>query len=260
MQLGDCGGAVSADPSPLDAALDTLDHALTDLIATVESGGLDQLDATAKLAVLQRFETLRNKLPVVDHGLIADAEASDLPGSHCFSNMTQFLVRILKVSRGEAASGVRAAAAVGPRSSMLGEKLEPQLPQLAALQRDGQVSAAKVAIVERAMHQLTRPGLDSRAVQTAEQLFTEHAPTRADGLAALRTPGGRCCRPGRPRTVDDQLQQDRRHLELKQRRDRMWRLTGTLTGTVGTQLNAILNPLSRPHQRAGVGWRHPQDG
>ena len=85
IQLGDCGGAVSADAAPLDAALDTFDHALTYLIATLESGGLDQLDATAKLAVLQRFETLRNKLPIVDHGLIANAEASDLPGSHCFS-------------------------------------------------------------------------------------------------------------------------------------------------------------------------------
>jgi hypothetical protein len=34
---------------------------------------------------------------------------------------------------------------------MLGEQLEPQLPQLAALQRDGVVSAAKVQMVERAI-------------------------------------------------------------------------------------------------------------
>lgn len=55
--------------------------------------------------------------------------------------MTQFLARIVQLSPGEAASRVR----------------------------------AKVAIVERAMHQLTRPGLDPRAVQTAEQLLTDHA-------------------------------------------------------------------------------------
>ena len=42
---------------------------------------------------------------------------------------------------------------------MLGEKLEPLLPRLAALQRDGVVSAEKVAIVERAMHQLSRHDL-----------------------------------------------------------------------------------------------------
>jgi hypothetical protein len=40
---------------------------------------------------------------------------------------------------------------------MLGEKLEPVLPRLAALQRDGLLSVEKVAIVERAMHKLSRP-------------------------------------------------------------------------------------------------------
>ncbi len=55
---------------------------------------------------------------------------------------------------------------------MLGEALEPLLPQLAALQRDGVVSTEKVQIVERAMHRLTRPTLDPAAVETAEQLLT----------------------------------------------------------------------------------------
>src|SRR5215218_3717829 len=81
------------------------------------------------------------------------------------------------LSHGEAATRVRAAAAVGPRTSMLGETLQPQLPRLAALQRDGVVTPDKVAIVERAMHKLTRPGLDPDDVETAEQLLTDHAPT-----------------------------------------------------------------------------------
>ena len=59
---------------------------------------------------------------------------------------------------------------------MLGEKLEPQLRQLAALQRDGEVTPEKVAIVERAMQTLSRPALDPADVETAEQLLTEHAP------------------------------------------------------------------------------------
>ena len=52
--------------------------------------------------------------------------------------------------------------------------------------------------------------------------------------------------PDGPEPVDDQLQQDWRHLELKQRRDGMWHLQGKLTNTVGAQLNAILDPLSKP--------------
>jgi hypothetical protein len=52
--------------------------------------------------------------------------------------------------------------------------------------------------------------------------------------------------PDGPEPIDDQLQRDRRYLELKQRRDGMWQLAGRLTTTAGTQLNAILDPLSRP--------------
>jgi hypothetical protein len=33
----------------------------------------------------QRFETFRNRLPLIDHGLIADAETSDLAGEYSFS-------------------------------------------------------------------------------------------------------------------------------------------------------------------------------
>ena len=139
--------------------------------------------------------------------------------------MTQVLVRVLQLSHGEAAARVRAAAAVGPRTSMLGESLEPLLPQLAALQRDGVVSAAKVQIVERAMHTLTRPTLNPAAVQTAELLLTEQAPILApaelqrfaQAVVAAADPDG-------PEPIDDQLQRDRRYLELKQRRDGMWQL------------------------------------
>ena len=89
--------------------------------------------------------------------MIAAAEASDLPREYCSSTMIQFLVRVLQLSPCDAATRVRAAAAVGTPTSMLGLSLDPMLPQLAALQRDGVVSAEKVQIVERAMHKLTRP-------------------------------------------------------------------------------------------------------
>jgi hypothetical protein len=56
--------------------------------------------------------------------------------------------------------------------------------------------------------------------------------------------------PDGPEPVDDQLQQDRRYLELKQRRDGMWHLEGKLSNTVGAQLNAILDPLTKPRSTA----------
>jgi Domain of unknown function (DUF222) len=247
MELGDHTTDGRDQPSVLDVALDAFDSALNSLIETVEGSGLDQLNAAEKVAAWQRFETSRNRLPLIDHSLIADAQVSDLPGTYCFSTMTRFLVRMFQLSPGEAAARVRAAAALGPRRSMLGEKLQPLLPQLVALQRDGAVSTEKVQIVERAMHHLSRPGLNPDDVLTAEQLLTEHAPILgATDLRRFALQVVAAADPDGPEPVDDQLQQDRRHLELKQRRDGMWHLQAKLTNTLGAQLNAILDPLAKP--------------
>jgi hypothetical protein len=213
----------------------------------MESGGLDQLTAPEKLAVWKRVETVRNRLPLIDHQLIGHGEANDLAKTYCSSTMTQFMVRVLQLSHGEAVSRVRAAAAVGPRTSMLGERLQPLLPRLAVLQRDGVVSGEKVAIVERAMAKLSVPGLDPAAVDVAEKLLTDYAPMlgpadlRRYALSVINAAD-----PDGPVPVDDQLQQDRRYVELKQRRDGMWQLEGRLTSTVGAQLNTILDPLAKP--------------
>ena len=101
------------------------------------------------------------------------------------------------------------------------------------------------------MHKLSRPDLDPHAVQTAEQLLTDYAPVL--GTAELRRYAAAWSTPPTPtgrEPVDDQLQQDRRYLELKQRRDGMWHLAGRLTNTVGAQLNAILDPLTKPRSTA----------
>jgi hypothetical protein len=101
------------------------------MISLLAAGNLDPLSNEQTISWWQRFETFRNKLPLVDHGLIAHGEASDLPREYCSSTMIQFLVRDLQLSHGEAAARVHAAAALGARTSMLGEGLEPLLPQLA---------------------------------------------------------------------------------------------------------------------------------
>jgi hypothetical protein len=206
MQLGD---STAAERRRLDVVLDKLDDVYAELLQTMESGGFDQLERAEKVAVWQRFEAFRNRLPVVDHRLIADAEANGLAKSYCNSTMTQFLVRVLQLSHREAVSRVRAAAAVGPRTSMLGEQLEPLLPKLAALQRNGVVTAEKVQIMERAMDKLSRPGVDPDAVETAEQLLADYAPVLgpkdlqryAKSVIDAADPDG-------PEPIDDQLQQD----------------------------------------------------
>ena len=111
---------------------------------------------------------------------------------------------------------------------MLGETLQPVLPRLAALQRDGAVTVEKVQIVERAMHKLTRPGLHPTAVETANG-YTDYAPVLGPtDLRRYASSVVNAADPDGPEPIDDQLQQDRRYLELKQRRDGMWHLAGKL--------------------------------
>ena len=251
MELGDPTATTRDQRSPADDILDNLNNNLTELLAAIDSGALDHLEAAEKIALWQKIETFRNKLPLIDHRMIADAEASDLPREYGSSTMIQFLVRVLQLSPGDAATRIRAAAAVGTRTSMLGLSLDPVLPRLAALQQEGVVSAEKVAIVERAMHKLTRPDVQPEDIDRAEQLLTEHAVILAPPeLRRFAAAVVNAADPDGPEPIDDALQQDRRYLELKQRRDGMWHLAGRLTNTVGTQLNAILDPLTKPRATA----------
>jgi len=89
------------------------------------------------------------------------------------------------------------------------------------------------------------------AVNTAEQLLADYAsvlePTELKRFAMRVVDAAD---PDGAEPVDDQLQQDRRYVELRQRRDGMWQLRGKLTSTVGAQLTAILDPLAKPRNSA----------
>jgi DNA invertase Pin-like site-specific DNA recombinase len=81
----------------------------------------------------------------------------------------------LSLSKAEAARRVRAAEAVGPRTSMLGEVLEPVRPLLAVAQQAGEVSAEKVSIIASALKRVDRRGFTPADIATGEQLLTEQA-------------------------------------------------------------------------------------
>ena len=126
------------------------------------------------MAAWQRFETIRNRLPIVDHSLIADAEASHLRRSTAPPPSTSSWCGCCSCPPVKPPPGP-GRRRLGPRTTMFGEKLEPVLPRLAALQHNGVLSTEKVAIVERAMHKLCRPDLDPEEIETAEELLTDHA-------------------------------------------------------------------------------------
>jgi hypothetical protein len=89
MELGDHLSDRTERPL-VDVALDKLNTDFTEFVDLIETGGLDHVDAAEKVALWQRFEAFRNRLPLIDHRMIADAEATDLAGSYGFTSMAGF--------------------------------------------------------------------------------------------------------------------------------------------------------------------------
>ena len=116
-------GAADATGNPVVHALDQLTTGLDHLVKLVEDGGLDHYDDPGLVGFLQGFEKVRNRLPLVDHAGIVAVEARDLPRTLCQGSMRRVLTSALRISKAEAARRVRAAEAVGPRVSILGEPL-----------------------------------------------------------------------------------------------------------------------------------------
>ena len=216
------------------------------LIKLADDGGIDEFDGVGVIGFMQEVERTRNRLWSVDHQAIAAAERLDLPTVLCQGSMRRVLTSVLGVSKGEAARRVRAAEAVGPRTSMLGEPLEPMRPVLAAAQQAGEVSAEKVDIIERALDKVDRRGFDPADIAHGEALLTEHAvlfppedlKLLADRFVDALDPDGTL--------PNEQLNQDRRYFHLRATRDGAYVGDFRLTGTLGAKLKTLLDPLAKP--------------
>lgn len=231
--------------TPVDHALTQFRASLDQLIAAVDDGGLDHHDDFELVGFLQGFEVERNRMALIDHQAVRQAEARSLAERLGQSRLTTVLTNALRISAGEASRRVRAAAAIGDRVSMLGDDLPPSRPVLAVAQRAGQVSPEQVAVIERALDKVDRRGFDPAEVDAAEAFLTEQASTfgpkdlkqLADRVVDRIDPDGTL--------PDDELNQDRRFFELRPAKDGSYRGEFHLTGTVGAKLAAVLGPLAR---------------
>ncbi|WP_375430713.1 DUF222 domain-containing protein [uncultured Friedmanniella sp.] len=237
------------DVCPVNRAergLSMLNAGLDELIAAVDDGELGSFDDQELIGFLQRLEKHRNQMPVVDHAMLAEAESRRLADRLTQPNLVRVLVGALRLSSREAQSRVKAAEAVGPRTTMAGERLEPIRPVLAAAQRNGQVTPEQVQLIVRALSQVDRPGFDPAQVDAGETLLTGFAETfeprelsrLADHVVERIDPDGT-----RP---DDELVAERRHLSMRQVRNGSWIGEFRLTGVAGAKLAAVLRPLAKP--------------
>jgi Domain of unknown function (DUF222)/HNH endonuclease len=227
-------------------ALTVLAAALDEVVGVVEDGGLDHLDTAEFVSFLQGFEAIRNRMPLVDHRALRDAESRDLAGALCQGRLSRVLTQALRISAGEAHRRVRAAEDLGDRVSMLGEPLPPVRPVLAAAQRDGSVTPEQVNIVLTGLAKVDRVGYDPAQIAAGEQTLSDLA--RVFGPKDLQTCTTRlldCLDPDGSRPQDE-LNFDRRHVALVPRSDGSWSGELQLTGVLGSKLHALLSPLAKP--------------
>ena len=178
--------------------------------------------------------------------------------------MIRVLMSVLRLSPGEASRRVRAAAALGGRTSMLGQPVPPRRPP-------------------------PRGGATGRPGGPRNRCRSSNGPSRRSTGAASIPPrsrkGNGCwsstpkrspsktCASSPTRSVDridpdgtepkDQLNHDRRHVEFHQRGDGSWAGTLRLTSSLGTKLQAVLGPLAKPRLNQTVtgrtgGWWKPR--
>lgn len=236
-------------------ALRVLSAALDGLVSAVDGGGLDHLDDAGLMGFLRGFETVRNRLPVVDHAVLSEMANRGLADRLGQGTSVRVLTSALRLSAAEAGRRVRAAERLSPRVSMSGVPSGPARPVLAAAQRGGGVSSEQVQVILRGMAKVDRPGFDPGQVDAGEVTLAGLAATLGprdlqvcvDRFVDLLDPDG-----SRPR---DELNADRRHLELRSRLDGSWAGEFRLTGALGVKLQALLGPLSKPRISTIVGPR-----
>jgi hypothetical protein len=229
------------DRDAVTAAFDALDAAVDGVL------GLDfeALTTRERLALLERCERVRRRLPAVEHPLINQLAHQATP-EELGGKLSHAVAEWALISRGEASRRIREAADLGPRRTVTGEPLAPVLTATAAGQREGKLGAGHVAVIRRFYHhQLpgwvdhsTREQTEARLAKEGSQFRPEQLTGLADTLADYLNPDGAFTDGDRAR---------RRGLTLaNQQADGMSQLRGWLTPEARATLEAVWAKLAAP--------------
>ncbi|APT10490.1 HNH endonuclease [Mycobacterium avium] len=231
---------MSSDREAVSAAFDAIDAALDDLLDCDYAA----LATREKLALLNRCERLRRRLPAIEHPLI-NALARDATPAELGGRLSHAIAEATLISRAEAARRVHTAADLGPRVGLTGEPLPPLLAATAARQREGSLGLEQVAVIRKFCHQL--PGwIDQATRERAEaDLAREGTRYRPEQLAALAGTLADCLNPDGLYRDEDRAR--RRSLTLgNQHADGMSELRGWLSPELRATLEAVLAKLAAP--------------
>ncbi len=214
---------------------------LTSYLDGLTRGILGTLTDADVLAELREFETLRRRLAVIDHALIAEAGRRALAGRLVVSSTSALLQAMLRLAPREADRRVAAAELCGPRWSLTGDELETLLPQVAAAQAGGTVSADQVSVIAATLERLPAAvGLtevtlaERQLVRAAEQLPPRQLGIVGQRLLAQLDPDGVL--------AGDAEHARRRSFALIPQADGGYRAAGRLTPVCGALLLSWLSP------------------
>ena len=228
------------DRDAITAAFEVLDAAVDGVL------GLDFEDLTTRerLALVERVERVRRRLPAAEHPLINQlarlATAEELGGT-----LSHAIAEWALIDAKEAGRRINEAAELGPRRALTGEPLAPLLAGTAAGQRAGKLGAGQVKVIRKFCRKL--PGwVDVQTRERAEadlaRLGSQHRPEKLRGLAATMTDA---INPDGNYTDDDRAR--RRGLTLgTQHDDGMSELRGLISPELRATLEAVWAKLAAP--------------
>ena len=224
----------------VDGVFDALDAALDRACAL----SFDALNPRQQLAVLERCEKLRRRIPAIEHPLI-NSLAHQSPSLELGGTASHAIAEATLISRAEASRRIKEARDLGTRHGLTGEPLAPVLAATAAGQRDGTLGTGQVAVIRSFFRRL--PGWIDMATreQVEAQLAKEGSRFRPEQLAKLARTLADCLNPDGTFTDEDRAR--RRGLALgDQQAGGMSQLRGWLTPEARATLEAVLAKLAAP--------------
>ncbi|CAM3371133.1 HNH endonuclease signature motif containing protein [Mycobacterium colombiense] len=205
---------------------------------------LDALNPRQQLAVLQRCEQQRRRLPAVEHPLI-NSLAGQSPSEELGGTVVHAITEATLISRAEASRRINEARDLGPRHGLTGEPLPPLLAATAAAQRAGALGSGQVAVIRKFFHQLpgwidmpTREQAEARLAKEGSRFGPEQLTELARAMTNALNPDG---------TFTDEDRARARGLTLgNQQADGMSALRGLITPELRATLEAVLAKLAAP--------------
>ena len=224
---------------------DILLQRLTSVLNDMQAAGLSTLSGQQELDVIRELETQKNRIPTVEHRLIADLDTRGTAHEYACRSTAVLLGQLLRINPPEAGARVKAAANLGPRRGLTGEVLPPLFENVAAAQAAGVLSPTHARVITETVDKLPD------AIQAEHEDWLQHSlleqahstnPLQlgqvARAMAYLLDQDGIL--------VEEHERHRRRDLRIKRRSDGSAHLDGELTAICAEALLTTLDPLAKP--------------